>query len=78
MELSCPVCRIELKQSNRHGVEIDTCPRCRGVWLDRGELDKIMQRLDADPVRLRDELLDESHRPNEKHKSILAGLFSPD
>lgn len=40
----CPVCRIDLHMSDRQGIEIDYCPRCRGVWLDRGELDKIVER----------------------------------
>lgn len=40
----CPVDRIELVMSERSGVEIDYCPTCRGVWLDRGELDKIIDR----------------------------------
>jgi len=39
-----PVCNIELKMSDRQGIEIDYCPQCRGVWLDRGELDKINER----------------------------------
>jgi len=42
--MSCPVCRVPLVMSERQGVEIDYCPQCRGVWLDRGELDKIMER----------------------------------
>src|SRR3712207_3362154 len=42
--LLCPACRVDLVMSERHGVEIDYCPRCRGVWLDRGELDKILER----------------------------------
>ena len=42
--MSCPVCRIPLVMSERQGVEIDYCPQCRGVWLDRGELDKILER----------------------------------
>jgi Zn-finger nucleic acid-binding protein len=36
--------------SNREGIEIDYCPNCRGVWLDRGELDKIIERSAAEPV----------------------------
>ena len=40
----CPVCRTGLALSDRGGVEIDYCPSCRGVWLDRGELDKIIER----------------------------------
>ena len=38
----CPVCKTGLAMSDRQGVEIDYCPQCRGVWLDRGELDKII------------------------------------
>jgi Zn-finger nucleic acid-binding protein len=38
---------IELKLAERQEVEIDYCPQCRGVWLDRGELDKIMERVRA-------------------------------
>lgn len=39
--LTCPVCAGELRESARHGILIDTCTRCRGVWLDRGELEKL-------------------------------------
>lgn len=42
--LPCPACRVDLVMSERNGVEIDYCPKCRGVWLDRGELDKILER----------------------------------
>lgn len=46
--MKCPVCSTELKITDRQGVEIDYCPQCRGVWLDRGELDKIIERAAAD------------------------------
>ncbi|MBO1268201.1 zf-TFIIB domain-containing protein [Arthrobacter sp. PO-11] len=42
--MKCPVDSIDLVMSERSGVEIDYCPQCRGVWLDRGELDKIIDR----------------------------------
>ena len=43
--MKCPVCKdIDLIMSERQGVEIDYCPSCRGVWLDRGELDKIIDK----------------------------------
>lgn len=45
--MNCPVCKVELKMADRQGVEIDYCPQCRGVWLDRGELDKIIERAAA-------------------------------
>ena len=42
--MRCPVCDVPLSMSDRQGIEIDFCPECRGVWLDRGELDKIVER----------------------------------
>lgn len=43
--MDCPVCpQTQLMMSERQGIEIDYCPKCRGVWLDRGELDKILER----------------------------------
>lgn len=43
--MKCPVCKeTDLVMTERQGVEIDYCPKCRGVWLDRGELDKIIER----------------------------------
>ena len=47
--MKCPVDSIDLIMSERSGVEIDYCPQCRGVWLDRGELDKIIDRA-AEPL----------------------------
>jgi Zn-finger nucleic acid-binding protein len=50
--MKCPVCTtVELKMTERQGVEIDYCPECRGVWLDRGELDKIIERSSGQQVR---------------------------
>lgn len=43
--MKCPVCKdVTLLMSEKNGVEIDYCPECRGIWLDRGELDKIVDR----------------------------------
>lgn len=42
--MKCPICSVDLVMSERQGIEIDYCPQCRGVWLDRGELDKIIER----------------------------------
>jgi hypothetical protein len=84
--MQCPVCDVELKISERQGVEIDYCPKCRGVWLDRGELDKIIERSAAAvvppsqgyaPSRHDDD--DDDYRPGEprkrKRKSFLDELF---
>jgi hypothetical protein len=47
--MECPVCSgTDLLMTERQGVEIDYCPGCRGVWLDRGELDKIIERANAE------------------------------
>ncbi len=45
--MTCPVDGAVLTMSERQGIEIDYCPTCRGVWLDRGELDKIIERSNA-------------------------------
>lgn len=43
--MKCPVCKEpDLVMADRQGIEIDYCPQCRGVWLDRGELDKLIER----------------------------------
>lgn len=47
--MKCPVCNIDLTMSERQGIEIDYCPTCRGVWLDRGELDKIIEKSAPSP-----------------------------
>lgn len=49
--MQCPACDVTLSISSREGIEIDFCPQCRGVWLDRGELDKVIERtLAASPA----------------------------
>ena len=52
--MKCPNCNETLVMSERQGVEIDYCPKCRGVWLDRGELDKIIEK-SVPGSQLRDE-----------------------
>lgn len=42
--MKCPNCEEILVMTERQGVEIDYCPKCRGVWLDKGELDKIIEK----------------------------------
>lgn len=42
--MNCPHCAIALQMTERQGIEVDYCPKCRGIWLDRGELDKLMDR----------------------------------
>ena len=69
--LICPACRVDLVMSERHGVEIDYCPKCRGVWLDRGELDKILERGAAELGGRQEASAGERRpdRPYERHDS---------
>jgi Zn-finger nucleic acid-binding protein len=54
--MKCPIdTTIDLVIADRQGIEIDYCPTCRGVWLDRGELDKIIERSAAAQSRRRDD-----------------------
>ncbi len=49
--MKCPVCKTDdLLMTERQGIEIDYCGTCRGVWLDRGELDKLLTRACEEPV----------------------------
>lgn len=84
--MKCPACKdTNLVMSERQGVEIDYCPDCRGVWLDRGELDKIIEKSAAAeapaPVRREDERdrrdddKYDSRRPYKRRKSFLEELF---
>ena len=52
--MNCPLCDVDLQMTERQGIEIDYCPKCRGVWLDRGELDKIIERANADSPAARE------------------------
>lgn len=76
--MNCPVDGAVLEMSERSGVEIDYCPMCRGVWLDRGELDKILERTDSFD-RSRDRYDDRDHRDyvpyKKRKKSFLSELF---
>jgi Zn-finger nucleic acid-binding protein len=47
--MKCPIDDTELRITDRQGIEIDYCPTCRGVWLDRGELDKLIERAAQQP-----------------------------
>ena len=47
--MKCPICEIEMKNTERNDVELDYCTQCRGVWLDRGELEKIIATVESQP-----------------------------
>lgn len=68
--MDCPKCNAELRITDRQGVEVDYCPLCRGVWLDRGELDKIIERSVSYDSKRRDDdddHDDDDYKYNEGH-----------
>jgi uncharacterized protein len=90
--MKCPHCPDQtLTMSERQGVEIDYCPACRGVWLDRGELDKLLERsvaqeprrpAAADPRLRRPDFVDSDHhgsaaygQGHRRKKSWLSDIF---
>lgn len=74
--MKCPIDNTILIISDRQGIEIDYCPDCRGIWLDRGELDRIVERLeDVQPTK-QDERYDNSTKGKPKRReSWLSELF---
>ena len=85
----CPACQVNLSMTDRQGIEIDYCPQCRGIWLDRGELDRLIERAEqpvaappAAPPVSRDDRYPEHRgeayhdgRHPKKRKSMLGELF---
>jgi Zn-finger nucleic acid-binding protein len=65
--MKCPACSADLLLSERQGIEIDYCPACRGVWLDRGELDKIIERSAVESSRSRQGEYQQEYRKEESH-----------
>lgn len=86
--MKCPNDSTDLMMSERQGIEIDYCPKCRGVWLDRGELDKLIERNSASEAAMAapsprqpqhrggdDDRHYEKHHRRHKRKSLLGELF---
>jgi Zn-finger nucleic acid-binding protein len=80
--MKCPTCDIHLVITDRNGIEIDYCPECRGVWLDRGELDKIIERSIQPSKGSTPDSYSEKHRYSsdkeyyhKKKKGFLGDLF---
>ena len=89
--MKCPNCNETLIMADRQGIEIDYCPKCRGVWLDRGELDKIVERSaaytkDPDPDTYGDRkpytkdggYSNDPHSKHRKKKGFLGDFFDFD
>jgi uncharacterized protein len=81
--MKCPHCNEMLLMSERHNIQIDYCPACRGIWLDKGELDKMLEYAAAktEPTRnYQSGMHDASGKHNKpyKKKSFLGDLFDFD
>ncbi len=73
--MKCPTCiDTEMIIRERSGVEIDSCPRCRGVWLDRGELDKMIERAEREWPKSVEEDEDDDRRYRDRGRS---GHYDP-
>lgn len=80
--MKCPTCNETLLMSEKNGIEIDYCPSCRGIWLDRGELDKIIERSLAQEAPIsKNNDYNRSHKEHykenyqSKKKSFLSDIF---
>ena len=70
-ELTCPNCSTMMRANQRYGVDIDFCPSCKGIWLDRGEIEKIAnasKRYDEDPAYSNDRPGNYDNYPKEVRK----------
>jgi uncharacterized protein len=83
----CPICNVDLLMTERLGIEIDYCPKCRGVWLDRGELEKIIEKSSSEtgsyPIRENRDLRSEydhksNHHGGKRRESWFSRVFDFD
>ncbi len=79
--MKCPVCKdVTLLMSEKKGVEIDYCPECRGIWLDRGELEKLVEKEEKTYREVKKEYEEEEHYehkkyPKKRKESFLGEVF---
>ena len=73
--MKCPVCKdVTLLMSEKKGIEIDYCPECRGIWLDRGELEKLLAA-EEKVVNRKEEKEIETKQTPRKQESFLSEIF---
>jgi Zn-finger nucleic acid-binding protein len=80
--MKCPIDETNLQMTERQGIEIDYCPKCRGVWLDRGELDKIIEKSNPSVQKSNDDSYPDQkyydkhgHGMKYRKKGLLGELF---
>lgn len=65
--MKCPICEVDLIMSEKSGVKVHYCPKCRGIWLDRGELEKIIAKTEGGFGSGKNEF--DNHIENEDYRS---------
>ncbi|RNL61328.1 hypothetical protein EFK50_18400 [Nocardioides marmoriginsengisoli] len=75
--MQCPTDGAVLVMSDRNGIEIDYCPTCRGVWLDRGELDKIIDRSLAQTAPAPQQQQQQYAPPQQQYQHPKQGYYKP-
>lgn len=70
VEVKCdkPLCPGQLHITHKNGVEIDYCPHCKGVWLDKGELDKILEAQEQEMTRVEDYHMEAQRKMAAEHR----------
>jgi uncharacterized protein len=66
--MDCPLCNVPLSMTDKQGIEIDYCPKCRGIWLDRGELEKLIERSNQPYPPQQGNSFSESDRHSDRRK----------
>jgi uncharacterized protein len=59
--MNCPICNVTLLLAEKQGVDIDYCPQCRGIWLDKGKLEKIIDKMSASNSQINGGYVSDSH-----------------
>ena len=75
--MKCPVCKdVTLLMTEKKGIEIDYCPECRGIWLDRGELEKLTEKEETriEEIEKNNQKLNKENKPH-KRESFLSEIF---
>ena len=65
--MNCPICKVPLVMADKQGIEIDYCPQCRGIWLDRGELEKLIERSNQPYPPQQENFYSEGSRHSDQH-----------
>lgn len=66
--MNCPICNVTLLMTEKQGVDIDYCPQCRGIWLEKGKLEKIIDKLSSSGSQNTRGYISDSHHYNDHDK----------